>query len=423
MFETKRRMICFALIGGMLALSGCGESSTGTESSTPAMQVEQRADHAMFEQYTSNTWIATGNNQVVNAADTVTYRAYFPVEATGSHEYCFYFSNTVDSTYADGSKAYVGMPGSAYTIESATVGVTTDNGETLSADNPTVFQFEQAVTFDGQATKSVAPSETFWSDPITLDVPEGYSLVWTWTVTGETIPAIEMSGLTPSYAMQGKADQTPAKFVYTNQIPLPQMIGCDKETKLDIVTLGDSITQGVQTTQYADAFWVAQIAQKLGAEYSLWNLGLGYARASDCALNGDWLKRAAEADVVLVAFGTNDMVSGQYGVGSPNTASSIAAWIRTIVTELQAHGCRVILFNAPPFDFGEVQEGIRTELNTLLPKTAEELGVPFFDFAALLSDPENAAHAIYGGHPNDTGCALIAEQFLEQHRAFLDGIQ
>ena len=382
-----------ALSLAALLLAGCG-----TQSSTSA---EKPADTAPFADYPSNTYIATGNNYCITTEGAVSYRAYLPVEAPGALEYCFYFSNTVDSTWGKGSVAHVGQSGSAYTVSAASVGTSSEiQGAVLN---------EQPVTFAGDTQKQVSPDETFWSDPLTVDIPAGNYLVWTWTVEGEGIPATVMSDLTPTYAAkQG------GQYIYTNEIPLPQLIGAKRNVKKRIVCLGDSITQGTGTPQYANAFWAADIAETLGAEYSLWNLGLGYSRASDCAADGDWLQRACHADIVTVAFGTNDMQGGQYGVGAPNAASAISTWISRIVTRLRDAGCAVILFNAPPFDLPALNEGIRTELNRLLPQTAADTGAALFDWCAVLENPSEPGRSLYGGHPDTEGCQKVAERFLAQ---------
>ena len=49
--------------------------------------------------------------------------------------------------------------------------------------------------------------------------------------------------------------------------------------------------------------------------------------------------------------------------------------------------------------------------------TMDFLGVPLFDWASLLSDPDDPAKTLYGvsgGHPNDEGCKVISDAFLEQ---------
>lgn len=52
----------------------------------------------------------------------------------------------------------------------------------------------------------------------------------------------------------------------------------------------------------------------------------------------------------------------KYG-GKKSTAEEIEGYLDTIVSYLTEKGCDVILFNAPPQDFKETNEGIRTALN------------------------------------------------------------
>lgn len=393
-----------------LSLFSCGaekksESSKAQDINAAAKVKTEESD---FGKYVSNTFIATGNNSIVAEADSVTYRAYFPVEEYGELEYCFYFSNTVDSTYDDGEEAYVGLMGGNYTVESAFIA---DGGTSVDDE----IANYQAVTFGGSAQKSVAGGETYWSDPISYNVEEGHFLVWEWTLTGENIPAISMSNLT-----KVGADYNDGKgLVYCDQVPMPQLIGADRDVKYRIAAIGDSITQGCQTEAMAYEFWSARISQKLGDDYGFWNCGLGWSRTSDAAADGDWLERASSADVVLVAFGTNDIVSGEYGGDGGNTASEIDGYLRTVLDKLKAENCGIVVFNAPPEDYREDMESVRTEYNDLLRKTCEEYGVFYFDFASLLSAEEEPAKPLYGGHPNGEAGDIVSDEFIKQYSVFL----
>ena len=335
------------LFGGLFAvltaasLVGCHADSadSGSKAEKPAEK-----QPTLFDTYVSNTVISTGCNTIIKNAESVTYRAWFPVEAAGSFDYRFYFSNTVDSTWGDGSDSYVGMPGGSYTIESAKVydgGTEFDANVTPSVSVPVTFS-------NGSTTKEVQPDETFWSDTVNITIPEDHYLLWEWTISGSNIPAIAMSNLAYSYADHGDGKG----FLYTNEIPVPQLVGCDREVSARIVTLGDSVTQGCQTTEFAQQFWAAQLLDQLGAEdYSLWNLGIGYARASDCAKDEDWLNRAiAGADVITVAFGTNDIISGPYGGNGHATADEMENDVRKITQKCTDSGIKTILWNSPPFD-------------------------------------------------------------------------
>jgi hypothetical protein len=48
------------------------------------------------------------------------------------------------------------------------------------------------------------------------------------------------------------------------------------------------------------------LPEKLPERCSVWDLGIGYARAADAATDGEWLKRAKQCDKVHVCFGVND---------------------------------------------------------------------------------------------------------------------
>lgn len=203
------------------------------------------------------------------------------------------------------------------------------------------------------------------------------------------------------------------QFNYCDEIPLPQLIGAKRNVKHTLAAIGDSITQGCQTEFMKYEFWASKISTQLGSDVAFFNCGLGWARASDAAANESWLSRVSEYDTVIVAFGTNDIVSGKYG-GKKSTAEEIEGCLDTIVSYLTEKGCDVILFNAPPQDFKETNEGIRTALNEKIPAIAEKYGAKFFDFSALLSTEAEPEKAVYGGHPNGEGGTVAADAFVKQ---------
>lgn len=382
-------------------------SSSKAQNITSAAPVKQNTSE--FGSYISNTAVATGNNYIVENAESVTYHAYFPVEEYGNLEYCFYFSNTVDSTYDDGSDAYVGLTGGNYTIESAYIA---DGG--TSVDD--VVTNKQAVTFDGgNIGKDVSSGETFWSDSLNFNVEEGHFIVWEWTVSGKNIPCTYVSNLTQTGSDYGDGKG----FVYCDQVPLPQLIGAKRDVKYRIAAIGDSITQGCQTEFMKYEFWSARISDKLGDDYGFWNCGLGWSRTSDAASDGDWLERTSSADVVIVAFGTNDIVSGEYNGDGGNTAAEIDEYLRSVLNKLKEADCSIIVFNAPPENYRDDMETVRTEYNEQLKKTCEEYGVFYFDFASLLCDESNPSVALYGGHPNGEAGNIVSDEFISEYSDFL----
>lgn len=389
-------------VSGEEISSGNEENSSDNKESENSSSPDENKPQTDFDIYLSNTVVSTGNNGFVEKADNVTYRAYFPVEQGGELEYKLYFSNTVDSTYGHkGALAYVGREGGEYKISNVTlsVGGTSPDEEITDTVN---------VTFGGEAEKTVTPNEAYWSDAVTINIPEDSFLVFQWTVDGEGIPANNMSNLTPSYSSENGGE-----FAYCDTIPLPQIIGAKREVKHKLAAIGDSITQGCQTEYMKYEYWSAKIYGNIGNDISFYNSGLGWSRSSDAATNGDWLKRTAYADTVIVAFGTNDIISGNYG-GKKNSAEEIEQYLTTVITELKNAGCEVILFTAPPQDFKETNEGVRMALNARIPEMANELDIKWFDFAGILQDESNPAAAPYGAHPNGEAGTIVADKFCEQ---------
>lgn len=379
--------------------SGASSETSSKESSDTSTKSEK--PFTDFTTYVSNTVVSTGNNFYIEKAENITYRAYLPVEEYGELEYKFFFTNTVDSTYTKGKIAFVGKSGGSYTISNATVA----DGGTGVEDEITN---RTPVTFGGKETKEVAADESYWSDPVTMNIPEGHYMVWEWTVSGEGIPCNKMSSLT-STASSADGET----FEFCDEIPLPQIIGAKRDVKHTVAAIGDSITQGCQTEQMKYEFWASKISTQLGSDVAFFNCGLGWARASDAASNENWLSRVSQYDTVIVAFGTNDIVSGKYG-GKKSSAEEIDEYLDAIVSYLTEKGCDVILFNAPPQNFKETNEGIRTALNEKIPAIAEKYGAKFFDFSALLSTEDEPGKAVYGGHPNGEGGTVVADAFVKQ---------
>lgn len=399
-----KKALILSLCGSLL-LSSCAYAYADAPEAT-AVSEEETIEETDFDRYVSNTFVSSGNNMFIEEADGVTYRAYFPAEEYGTFEYKFYFSNTVDSTYDKGELAYVGRSGGSYKIENAYI---CDGGS--GPDAPITNR--TPVTFGGSTEKNVTPNETYWSDPVEFTLSEGSYIVWEWKITGKEIPCTNMSYLTSA-----TADTGTGKFDTCDTIPVPQLIGCNRDVKYTLAAIGDSITQGCQTDFMEYQFWAAKISKKLGKDCGFWNCGLGWSRSSDASKCGDWLERVKTADTVIIAFGTNDIISGPYGADGGNTADEIDGYIRTIVSELTEAGCDVIIFSAPPQSYGTNQENIRLETNYLLEVVAQEYGAMYFDFGGLLGGDEDPAEAKYGAHPNAEGGDIVSDAFVEQYKEY-----
>ena len=356
-----------------------------------------------FEVYRSNTSVTTSNHYVLTSqtAKTETYRGVFPVQQYGRLEYCFYFSNNVDSTYAGGDVAYRNMPTESYEILSASIMVS----KTLE---PTSVARKTRITFDGKASKTVEPDEMFWSDPVTFNVAEGEYLVFEWKVKYTQIPCSMINYVGAGYLVEG----TNTHVKQMHGIPLPSMIGAKRDTQLNISFIGDSITAGEGGGQFTG--YVSQIAEQLGPTASVWNTAIGYSRANDAVNSPAWLKKAKGADNVCICLGVNDINSGVYQLGK-RTTEQIVDDIAFVAKEMKDAGRNVVILSTPPYTYGDDARrqkwrDIVSQLKTL----AKENNYSFFDMSDLLGDQNGIP--LFGGHPNKEGCTVVANAFVKAYK-------
>lgn len=342
-----------------------------------------------YNHYVSDCTAGCGNQLLTRLEIPVTKtgRCWFRL-SRGGENYALLFSNQIDSTYDDGSISQAGDVGGDWRIDRMRVGLCQRQGE-----EPACWH---TVTFDGADNKQVIGAEPFATDQIPLKANAGNWMCYEITLTGACYPYHEEAVLT---------------MVPDKQIPLPLMVGCDRKVAQKIGFLGDSITQGCGTQDDSYTHWVAKIAEGLPAEYSVWDLGIGYARAYDAAADGGWLARAKQCDVIHVCFGVNDILRGR-------TAEQILQDLHTIVSKLKEASCKVILLTLPPFNLeGEEKRHWQAVNRTIRSKAWKEVD-GIFDIAAVLGQPApNENLCIYGGHPDAVGCKAVADAYLEKKPA------
>ncbi len=338
------------------------------------------------------------------ANELLTSRSYYRLFAGGKQPYALLFTGTTDSTFADGdhSRANDLLD---YTIHSVEVGLC-DVCTMEEAAEPDAFT---ALAFDGAAEKHITAGMAVFTDPVTLCAQAGQYLCVETTFSGSRIPCHPEIKI-PAFHMEN-GRWTPSVFQ-----PFPGMIGCSRPVKAHVGFFGDSITQGIGTPHNSYTHWNAVLARKLGTAYAYWNIGIGYARASDAASDGMWLKKASQLQAVTVCFGVNDLLRGA-------TADQVVGNLRIIVTALKARGVRVLLQSIPPFDMTGSAAQNWLEANERVRKELFPLADAAFDAAELLkkSDREMLM-AKFGGHPDAQGCALWAEGLAPVMRKFLQTI-
>ncbi len=347
-----------------------------------------------YKTYSSDCTAGSANQVLTRDTEPVTRcgRIYYRL-SHGGDNYALLFSNQIDSTFADGSISVANDIGGDWDILSLRVGLTEERGT-----EPALWH---TVTFGGCEQKHVFAGDTtpFFCDPIPLGAAGGDYLCYEITVSGACYPYHEE--MTLNVVIREGDGWIPSK-----KIPAPLMIGSDRKVSLRVGFLGDSITQGCGTEYDSYTHWAAKIAEGLPSDYSVWDLGIGYARAYDAATDCGWLARVKMCDTVNVCMGVNDLLRGK-------TGEEVVADLTTIVRALKKAGCRVILFTVPPFDMTGDAKDYWYYVNDKIRLTISNEADAVFDFAAVLGgDAPNAHMSVYGGHPNAEGCALAAKAYL-----------
>ena len=358
----------------------------------------------------------------VEQRTTLTFRTYIRPREYGLLQFKLWHSNVVDSTWADGSESKANDHGGRWRIESCFVA---DGGE--RPDGSIAEGTERPVTFAGSASKDVQPGEPFWSDSVTVRIPENHFLAFSWAITLDGlesgVPFNTETLLASAYEAEGDLAGQASALGYApagNRQVLPSLLAYEKAVTKRIVFLGDSITQGVWTEQDGYAFWAAKIAAGLNPEIGVWNIGSGWARAYDLVNDSAWLSKAKQGDEVVVCLGVND-------IGTANrSAKQLIADLASIIKQLQVSkpGIAIWLFTLPAFNFsGEQETAWRTVNDWIRSQAAAEVsGV--FDIAAVLGQTRPNDQLLrpefmspYNDpHPNGLAGTEVAEAFLAWYK-------
>lgn len=346
-----------------------------------------------FDKYVSNTLIGVGNQHFFNSEGEKTAYAFYKVFKSGSFGYSFLFSNATDSTCGEGNFCHANISGKPWNLLGMEVFVSD------TAHPSTAFRQRQTILFGGKAQKRVEPGEWFYSDETVLSVKENEYLGLKITFCGEQLPCMS-SNLIPSFV------ENKGKFVSCDQLPLPAMVGCLRKPKKRLVFWGDSITQGCGTEENSYSHYAAVAAKLLGNEYSVWNIGIGWARAYDAASDGYWMQKALQSDVAFVCFGVNDICAGR-------TPEQVLEDLNTITEKLKTHGTSVVLQTIPPFSIGGEIGKRWHEINQAILCGDVKSADYVFDNREILGIGENFAEAKYNPHPNGQGCKAWGQALYE----------
>lgn len=359
-----------------------------------------------FHTYKSNTLAGSGNQLYYLTSDDKIHagRIYYKVFAGGRYPYSFLFSNIIDSTYFDGSVSHCNLICEEWELIRASVGMCRACSESIAGE----VEKLEPLTFGGNICHKVMPGEFFVSDELEIKAEKDEYLCLEIEFRGSMIPSFEASIL-PVFVKEN------GRWIPSDHVPFPSMIGCRRNVLARIGFLGDSITQGIGTGVNSYLNWNARVAEAIGTEYSYWNLGLGYGRAADVASGGAWFFKAKQMDLIILCFGINDIGQGRSEV-------QIKSDLSTIVSELEKVGIKVLIQTLPPFDWTGEELEIWIHINDYIRNTLSKQAHGFFDVVPLLLDgAECDGRARYGGHPNEEGCRVWSDAITPVIKGFITG--
>jgi lysophospholipase L1-like esterase len=234
-----------------------------------------------------------------------------------------------------------------------------------------------AVSFGGQASVTVPPGESVWSDPVSLPFIHdpadpalvGRKLAVSLHVTGQSGPMTwHAKGITTSYLTAPGAGAAAAAEEGDEGFPFATAswyfldavdMDAPADTKL-VVAFGDSITDGTDSTLNGDDRWPDVLARRLQAQYGtkvvVVNQGIGGNRiigpatytpkqpfaggpAAQQRLDRDILQLSGVTAVIWME-GTNDFGKGGEGA----TPEQVEAGVKDVVDRLRARlpGVKII---------------------------------------------------------------------------------
>ena len=303
---------------------------------------------------------------------------------------------------------------------------------------------DHQLTFGGNATVTIPPGAPIVSDPVEFDVPNLAELSVsiylpqpTAGLNGHTL------GVQTTYvAAPGSGDQTAAVAVPTPTTTLTRYflagidVLADDEVKA-IVTFGDSITDGFNSTVDANRRWPDRLAERLldrrhPQNRTVVNEGISGNRLLHNVIGPDALSRfdrdvisQPHVEFVTVLLGINDV--GFPAISVPNspppfasqnvTSDQMIQAYRQLIARAHAKGIKIIGATLTPFEgagYATAEgEAKRQAANNFIRSNGEFDAV--IDFDRVTRDPTHPtrlAPQFDSGdhlHPNDLGYKAMAD--------------
>jgi lysophospholipase L1-like esterase len=296
-------------------------------------------------------------------------------------------------------------------------------------DGATVPGTDHLLTFAGRETFTLPAGAAVLTDPVEWTLPALATLAISSYVPMEVqSPAHRLSEYVASGNV-GAAERMPGAELVRGGALVSQVEITSRSATRVVVTLGDSITEGVGSTANLFRGWPDRLAERLGRNaatqsWSVVNAGIGSNRLLHNEPGRNALSRF-DRDVlsvpgvalVLVLEGINDIGYSLTTPAEAVSAEDITAAYLQLIARAHAHGLTIVAGTLPPFRdshyYDAHGEQLRLAVNEWIRRSGAFDGV--VDFDAALRDPADPLQlqaSLHRGdhlHPNDAGYAAMAE--------------
>lgn len=304
-------------------------------------------------------------------------------------------------------------------------------------DSAIIAGSDRALTFAGKPTATMYAGQLIVSDPVKLTVAPFSDLAVSLYFPEDTgAPTTHALGLQPAYTTG------PGDFTGAAEISDPTSVtlayywleGVDvlaPQNAAAIVTFGDSITDGDQSTPETNAMWPAILAERLRANAGTQHIAVVNEGISGNRILGDnvsgLVRFAHQAlDVpgvkwITVLEGIND-INGAMRANSPDTkfsADDLIAAYKEMIDEAHSRGVKVIGCTLTPYGgssgYKDQGEAIREAANDWIRAAGHFDAVVDFDKVTRdASDTQKFSPAAESPdllHPGDAGYKMMAGAF------------
>ncbi len=288
------------------------------------------------------------------------------------------------------------------------------------------------VTYRGRESFQIPAGAQILSDPVAMRVGPLQDLTVSVYLPGQTGAATFHADAQQVNWVSAAGDHTADSGAGAFAIPteswyyVSSLVVRSADADGTVVTLGDSITDGIQSTIGADARWPNDLARRLNAladpTLSVTDEGIGGNRvligarccgaSAEARFGRDALDQPGVRDVIVLE-GINDIGFSAGGV----SAARIIAGYRQLITQAHARGLRIFGATLLPFQgagyYTAAGEATREAVNTWIRTSGAFDGV--IDFDAVMRDPADPLRlnpAYDSGdhlHPNDAGYRAMAD--------------